>query len=146
MWSGDEEQGTKTVNLKLCCRLWQTSLFQQGPFSDVPSTKTFFFAWFLFIRPGLLGKGNDSSKTPSEESGTVSKSHRLPPGYWISFFCLFFCGAIPASLRVFKEQKSQPNLTRKHLWSNTMMLETHTWFPGAKQNLAQKKKSDLYWK
>ncbi len=42
------------------------------------------FAWFPFIRPGLLGRGNDSSKTPSRESGTVSKSQRLTPGYyWI---------------------------------------------------------------
>lgn len=42
------------------------------------------FAWFPFIRPGLLRRGNDSSKTPLQESGTVSKSHRLTPGYyWI---------------------------------------------------------------
>lgn len=42
------------------------------------------FARFPFIRPGLLGRGNDSSKTPSEESGTVSNSHRPTPGYyWI---------------------------------------------------------------
>lgn len=42
------------------------------------------FALFPFIRPGLLGRGNDSSKTTSQESGTVSKSHRLTPGYyWI---------------------------------------------------------------
>lgn len=42
------------------------------------------FARFPFIMSGLLGRGNDSSKTPSQESGTVSNSHRLTPGYyWI---------------------------------------------------------------
>lgn len=60
------------------CGFWQTSLFQQEPFSDVPCAR------FLFIRPRLLGRGNDSSKTPSEESDTVSESHSLTPGYyWI---------------------------------------------------------------
>lgn len=104
-----------------------------------------FFAWFLFIRPGLLGRGNDSSKTPSEESDIVSKSHRLTPGYYWIRLCSLVAPLLPAwgSSRESEAKVTiQPNkvtsLKEHHDIGNSHLLS------GSKTNLGTK--NDLYWK
>lgn len=103
------------------------------------------FAWFLFIRPGLLGRGNDSSKTPTEESDIVSKSHRLTPGYYWIRLCSLVAPLLPAwgSSRESEAKVTiQPNkgtsLKEHHDVGNSHLLSR------SKTNLGTK--HALYWK